>query len=720
MSSAPTEAMKQAVSNATTSKASFADYITANYGGDPRKIMAETFADLVAFAATYGAQLEYLPDLESKGYLPNLDGKPDQRQGYFCEPKRDKDALWPTVTINSFKAGGASAQWNPRDSLFRQYQAEKDGGTLTLEAITAEQRERYKEAADKAAQEAEARKAIRDQLDHEGRERAAVVAEQVWADALPCISHAYLERKRVKSYGLRVAVADVNVELWDSYAGKFVSKVAAKKDDLLIPMFYQGELVNLQRINQDGNKLFLTGGRKKGTFFTLPGEGQAILAEGYATAATVNAATGRPVAVAFDAGNLAEVAKQNPLMFTSVAADNDKPKDGQAKGAGEKAADATGLPFAMPPTVGQDWNDYAAEHGLQAVSALLAVQEKPRKSRFIIVDADHAADHCKAPSYIVDGILETDAHGMAYGASGTFKTFAMLRLAHSICTGQPFMGHKVRRPGKVVIVCGEGAPGISRRARALSIKHGAFGGNLSIILTGVDISDAASMDELQSELQKIQPMLVIFDTFAALNGGVDENSPSEVGQCLRLVRNCCRAVGASSLIVHHSGKDQTRGVRGASNFYADQDFVFHFKTTNAPTRQFEITSQAPMGKMKDGEPFTLCSRADVVRLDVFDEDGKECTSLVAEFDKDGVSLADDSDSSLNNWQRGLAVLRACYEGQKINLELGGHHGKTPTVTQADWYQAMKDAGIQNPSREKDTLIRKELVESLSGGEYRPT
>lgn len=60
------------------------------------------------------------------------------------------------------------------------------------------------------------------------------------------------------------------------------------------------------------DKLFLKGGRKSGLWHWCgdpAGASVLLIAEGYATAASLHQATGRPVAVAFDAGNLAHVAK---------------------------------------------------------------------------------------------------------------------------------------------------------------------------------------------------------------------------------------------------------------------------------------------------------------------------------------------------------------------------------------------------------------------------
>lgn len=130
----------------------------------------------------------------------------------------------------------------------------------------------------------------------------------------------YLVRKRVGAFGVR-RLAD---------------------GTLLVPLRdAAGELVNVQRIAPerpaDGapEKLFLKGGRKSGAFHLLgepEGAAWLLICEGYATAASVHEATGRPVAVAFDCGNLAPVARvlrgRWPAVRLLFAGDDDQATKG--------------------------------------------------------------------------------------------------------------------------------------------------------------------------------------------------------------------------------------------------------------------------------------------------------------------------------------------------------------------------------------------------------
>ncbi|HHT9914901.1 TPA: zincin-like metallopeptidase domain-containing protein [Legionella pneumophila] len=97
----------------------------------------------------------------------------------------------------------------------------------------------------------------------------------------------------------------------------------------------EGTLWSVQYIAEDGAKRFAKNSRKEGCFHVLGGLDNLahapliVIAEGYATAATIKEATELPVVVsAFDSGNLKAVAKalheKYPHIPIMIAADDDK------------------------------------------------------------------------------------------------------------------------------------------------------------------------------------------------------------------------------------------------------------------------------------------------------------------------------------------------------------------------------------------------------------
>lgn len=139
---------------------------------------------------------------------------------------------------------------------------------------------------------------------------------------------------------------------------------------MVVPMrSLRGQINSVQWIAEDGTKKFLPGGVAKGSIFAIGAGTEQWLCEGYATALSIRAALKRlyrsaRVVVCFSAGNLTHVAQQlaGPRY---VVADNDLSLTGQ------RAAEATGLPWVMPPTIGQDANDMHRTEGVDALAALL-------------------------------------------------------------------------------------------------------------------------------------------------------------------------------------------------------------------------------------------------------------------------------------------------------------------------------------------------------------
>jgi len=116
-------------------------------------------------------------------------------------------------------------------------------------------------------------------------------------------SHAYLSRKSVP------AAAGVKLD---------------KYDNLVIPLRNTaGELRTLQYIKPDGTKNLKKDAEKTGNFFVVGGELSPQLpilyAEGYATAASLHQATGIPVVMTVDAGNMVTVSRNLKALYPDTA-----------------------------------------------------------------------------------------------------------------------------------------------------------------------------------------------------------------------------------------------------------------------------------------------------------------------------------------------------------------------------------------------------------------
>lgn len=174
---------------------------------------------------------------------------------------------------------------------------------------------------------------------------------------------------------------------------KIIEGIRFTKDDKIVVPVHDSnrEIHSLQFIDQDGTKKFLTGGKKQGNFFMIDQDKvkdskTIYLAEGFATAATINIATDKPVAVSFDAGNIEHVLKNlkttHPDKEFIIAADNDLWKENNiGKEKAELAAQKYGAKVILPkftlahkdemPT---DFNDLHKLEGISEVRRQLDQQ----------------------------------------------------------------------------------------------------------------------------------------------------------------------------------------------------------------------------------------------------------------------------------------------------------------------------------------------------------
>lgn len=208
------------------------------------------------------------------------------------------------------------------------------------------------EAAAQARLDAMRERDRQERVRQERQLRTAGQARSWWADASPADpNHSYLASKRLPPLNLR-----------------------QRGHMLLMPMYFERELVNLERISPDGRKRPLPGGRVKSVASLIgrvAGAERVLVAEGWSTAAALHEAMGAPVVVARNADNLAPVARRLRQRLPAevgitICGDDDHHLPGQGKankGAVEArhAALAIGAELLMPQFCEGCWgcNDFA-------------------------------------------------------------------------------------------------------------------------------------------------------------------------------------------------------------------------------------------------------------------------------------------------------------------------------------------------------------------------
>jgi hypothetical protein len=221
------------------------------------------------------------------------------------------------------------------------------------------------------------------------------------------------------------------------------------------------------------------------------------------------------------------------------------------------------------------------------------------------------------PTWLVHGVLPHAELAVIYGESGSGKTFYVLDLVAAIARGVPWRGKAVR-PGRVVYVCAEGAGGFRKRVLAYARANTVADDEMLLEV----IADAPNLlgDDYKALGAAIGAAdVIVVDTLAQTTPGANENSGEDMGKALAHCKALHRATGALVLLVHHSGKDATRGARGWSGLKAACDAEIEV------SRDKEDRT-ARVSKMKDGEEGEVFAFKLQPLLLTIDDEGNEVTS----------------------------------------------------------------------------------------------
>lgn len=246
-----------------------------------------------------------------------------------------------------------------------------------------------------------------------------------------------------------------------------------------------------------------------------------------------------------------------------------------------------------------------------------------QKSRFRIVPAEEFA---MGPplAWIIKTLLPKAEVGMIFGEAGVGKSFLAYDLAASVSRGESWQALKTKQ-GRAIYIPAEGAGGFKKRMSAYAQKHGVSLTKLpGVVPAALNLLEVEHVLDLTREIVAQGPAdLIVVDTMAAATPGGDENSGEAMGQMLQHCKAMHKATGALVLLIHHSGKDATKGARGWSGIRGAMDVMIEV-TRNGDFRL------ATVYKMKDGEDGQSWNfKLSPVVLGI-DEDGEEITSCVIE------------------------------------------------------------------------------------------
>ncbi|ADD81151.1 DNA polymerase/primase [Rhodococcus phage ReqiPine5] len=179
------------------------------------------------------------------------------------------------------------------------------------------------------------------------------------------------------------------------------------------------------------------------------------------------------------------------------------------------------------------------------------------------------------PEYAIEGLVEQGGLSMVFGPSGVGKSVVVIDMLCHIATGRRWHGRKTIQQ-KVLYMPGEGVGGAANRIEAWERAHGLTVGQ-SLLMAEDVIPAAASMEDWSTFARYVIDQkigMIVFDTFARMAVGVDENSAKEVGAVVKRLGQISKYTKVGVMVVHHSSKGvmEARG-SGALKGAMDSELV---------------------------------------------------------------------------------------------------------------------------------------------------
>ena len=228
----------------------------------------------------------------------------------------------------------------------------------------------------------------------------------------------------------------------------------------------------------------------------------------------------------------------------------------------------------------------------------LSIQRQP----FKIEQLDDIDD--EPVEWLIEGVIPKKAFVALYAPPASFKSFVALDIAECIATGREFLTKEVRHQGAVLYIAGEGHGGIGARIKAMKKHHNTPAGapvfflrkQINLRSSTTDIQDLIqAVDDIQAT-HDINFELVVIDTLARAFGGGNENASEDMGAFITAAGAIQNRYNCALLVVHHAGKDATKGLRGHSSLLGAVDTELEIiRIEDAPKGILHISKQ------KDGE-----------------------------------------------------------------------------------------------------------------------
>jgi RecA-family ATPase len=243
--------------------------------------------------------------------------------------------------------------------------------------------------------------------------------------------------------------------------------------------------------------------------------------------------------------------------------------------------------------------------------------------------------------WIIEDLLpETSNIIGIYGAPSSYKSFITLDMVLSVANGTDYHGRKIEQ-GQVVYIAAEGAAGTHKRVAAWHKSRGIdnISSNFFLHDGAISLHDKQQVAQLISDIKasSIKPKFIVFDTLARCFGDVDENSNQAMGAAVNACDTIRKELNTKIILVHHTGKDAAKGMRGGSALIAGLDTSIEVKAVGAKACRVKVKKQKDS---EDGQRFFY--KMESINLNVIDRKGNILNSLAPIMSKDMQQSAENS------------------------------------------------------------------------------
>jgi hypothetical protein len=207
-------------------------------------------------------------------------------------------------------------------------------------------------------------------------------------------------------------------------------------------------------------------------------------------------------------------------------------------------------------------------------------------------------------NWLVQDVIPERSFVALYGPPASFKSFIAMDIAECIASGRPWLGKEINGTGPVLYIAGEGHGGIGARIAAIKQHHNTPDSTqVYVVRSQINLRSSVedftalivAIDELVQELG-VDLRMIVIDTLARAFGGGNENSSDDMGAFIQATGKIQNRYKCSLMLLHHAGKDTTKGLRGHSSLLGAVDTQMEIMRFPETTKGLIL-----MSKQKDGE-----------------------------------------------------------------------------------------------------------------------